>query len=77
MFLQLPDDFSFEQVIDVFFKMHYVFEIKFDERLENTMYFLKNFTYKMNDRIRKPTTKMIELHDRLISFLSPATNNQN
>lgn len=69
-FLQLPDDFTFDQVIDMLFKIHYVFEIKFDERLQNMMYFLKNYVYKMCDRNRKPTTKLIELHERLLPFYS-------
>lgn len=71
--LQLPDHFSFAQVIDVFFKMHFVFDIKFDERLQNTMFFLKIFMYKMNEA-RKATTKMVELHERLLPFLSTEVN---
>lgn len=54
--------------------MHYVFKIKFDERLQNLMYFLENYIYKMEDRKRKPTTKMIELHERLLLFLAPVTS---
>lgn len=49
--------------------MHHVFEIEFDERLRNVMFFLKYYTYKMKEGARKPTTKMIELHERLQSVV--------
>lgn len=51
--------------------MHHVFEIKFDERLQNSMTFLMSFVYKMKGGSRKPTVKMIELHDRLMSSVIP------
>lgn len=41
--------------------------MEFDERLQNAMSFIKHFVYKMKDGAKKPTTKMIELHDRLLS----------
>lgn len=66
--LQLPHDFTFAQTIDLFFKIHDIFEIKFDERLQNAIFFLKHYTYKMKQGKMKPTTKMIELYNHLESI---------
>lgn len=63
----MPGNFSFMETLDLYFKLHHVFEIKFDERLQNVMFFLKHYMFKMKDGTKKPTTKMIELHDYLIS----------
>lgn len=60
--------------MDLFFKMHHVFEIKFDERLQNSMTFLMSFVYKMKGSSRKPTVKMIELHNRLMSIVLPVSS---
>lgn len=77
-YLQLPLDFSFAQAIDIYFKLHDIFEIKFDERLQAAMYFLKHYIFGMKEGSRKPTTKMIELHNYLLSInLLPETNEQN
>lgn len=66
--LQLPHDFTFAQTIDLFFKIHDIFEIKFDERLQNAIFFLKHYTYKMKQGKMNPTTKMIELYNHLESI---------
>lgn len=65
--LQIPDNFSFMETLDLYFKLHHVFEIKFDERLQNVMFFMKHYWFKMKDGAKKPTTKMIELQNYLAS----------
>lgn len=65
IYLQVPDEFGFHQVIDLYFKLHHLFEIKFDDRLKNTFDFIQHYLYKLNHGACKPTTKMIELHHRL------------
>lgn len=68
LYLQLPPGFSFAQTIDLYFKIHEIFGIKFDERLQHAMFFLKHYIYKMKEGNRKPTTKLIELYNRLESI---------
>lgn len=68
LYLQLPPGFSFAQTIDLYFKIHEIFGIKFDERLQHAMFFLKHYIYKMEEGNRKPTTKLIELYNRLESI---------
>lgn len=65
IYLQVPDEFAFQQVIDLYFKLHHVFEIKFDDRLKNTFDFIQYYLYGLKKRACNPTTKMIELHHRL------------
>lgn len=67
-YLQLPLDFSFAQTIDIYFKIHEIFGIKFDERLQFAMFYLKHYVYKMKEGNRKPSTKLIELHNHLSSI---------
>lgn len=55
------------ETLDLYFKLHHVFEIKFDERLQNVMFFMKHYWFKMKDGAKKPTTKMIELQNYLAS----------
>lgn len=64
------------QTVDLYFKLHHVFEIKFDERLQNVMSFLKFYAFKMKEAARKPTTRMIELHDHLLSYVLLGQENE-
>lgn len=63
-FLQMPDDWSFRQVFDFYFKAHKVFDLKFDPDLENAMVFLQTYLFKLEDGQKPPTQPMKELiHD--------------
>lgn len=73
-YLQLPPNFSFAQTIDIYFKIHEIFGIKFDERLQCVMFYLKYYVYKMKEGNRKPSTKIIELHNHLLSVDLPEIN---
>lgn len=74
--LQIPPEFSFSMVIDLYFKLHHIFEMKFDERLQNAMFFLKHYVYKMKEGAKKPSTKMIDLHNHLLSCNITPSNDQ-
>lgn len=63
---QIPMDWSFTQVVDIFFKIHFVFKIEFDENIKNMMFFFKRFFYGLIiEKKKKPTTRMRDLFDRV------------
>lgn len=71
LYLQLPPGFTFAETIDLYFKIHEIFGIKFDERLQQAIFFLKHYIFKMKEGNRRPTTKLIELHNHLLSVVLP------
>lgn len=59
--MYVPKEFSFEETVDLFFKMHYALSLEFDPRMENVFLFLEHYIYKIEDGEKKPYTTMIEL----------------
>lgn len=57
----MPDDWSFYQVFDFYFKAHKIFNLKFDPILENAMIFVQSYFYDVSDGSKKPTQSMKEL----------------
>lgn len=49
MFFQVPSEFSFIQVIDLFFKLHKVFNLDFDKSIMQLMLFFGYFVYGMTN----------------------------
>lgn len=64
--MYVPTEFSFEQTVDLFFKMHYVLSLEFDPRLENVFLFMEHYIYKMEGGTKTPYTTMIELSNLVI-----------
>lgn len=64
---QLPREYGFADVVDVFFKVHYVFSTEFEPNLTPLMSFLRHYLYKMLDR-RQPTNKMKEIWHKITSI---------
>lgn len=67
-FFQIPDHFNINQVYDLWFKIHHIFNINFDKQLVNAMLFIQHFVYGMKGP-KKPTTKMEDVFNRLIRML--------
>lgn len=64
--MYVPKEFSFEQTVDLFFKMHYVLSLEFDPRLENVFLFMEHYIYEMEGGAKRPYTTMIELSNLVI-----------
>lgn len=64
--MYVPKEYSFEQTIDLFFKMHYVLSLEFDPRLENVFSFMEHYIYEMEGGAKQPYTTMIELSNAII-----------
>ncbi|XP_055304838.1 uncharacterized protein LOC129569726 [Sitodiplosis mosellana] len=58
--IPLPDDMDFLHVFDLFFKVHKIFDLKYEPRLHNMMVFVENFIYKVKNEHR-PTNRMLEI----------------
>lgn len=61
----MPSGFGFFETFDLFYKMHEVLNLDFDERIGHVMLFIKNFIYK-DTRGKNPTPKMKATFNRLI-----------
>lgn len=59
--LQMPSDWSTNQVFDFYFKAHKIFNLKFDPVIENAMTFIQTYFYHVSDGSKKPTQAMKEL----------------
>lgn len=66
---QLPVNWKAVEVLDFFFKIHYILELNFHPALQNMITFLQNYFYK-SANIKKPTQAMKEL----INFLKVSTD---
>lgn len=59
-FLQIPETYDIISVIDLFYKLHFVFDVDFEPNVSPMMVFLQRFVYNMIDRNRTPTNRMKE-----------------
>lgn len=64
--MYVPTEFSFEQTVDLFFKMHYVLSLEFDPRMGNVFLFMEHYIYKMEGGEKTPYTSMIELSNLIV-----------
>lgn len=55
---QVPAQFTFTEVFDLFFKAHYVFNVSFDESIDPMMMFIKQYFYKIRESKYIPTPHM-------------------
>lgn len=51
---------DFLHVFDLFFKVHKIFDLKYEPRLHNMMVFVENFIYKVKNE-HKTTNRMLEI----------------
>lgn len=63
-FFQVPSEWTFSQVFDVFFKIHMVFDITFEKNISPTMIFIGHYFYGLYTKEFKPTVTMKNLRDR-------------
>lgn len=61
----MPSDFGFDETFNLFYKMHDVLDLEFDEGIGNMMTFIRNFMYNDNQG-KRPTPKMRDIFNRLI-----------
>lgn len=60
--LQVPSQFDFSQVLDLFYKVHTVFHTNYDPQLENMFYYIEHYIYGV-EHSKEPSLKMIELYN--------------
>lgn len=63
--LQVPSQWDFNQIVDLFFKVHMVFDIKFEINIKPTMTFLAAFLYKFEGSAFKPTLSMTNWNNKI------------
>lgn len=62
---QVPDNFTGAQVFDWFFKVHKIFNLRFDPNLNPMMGFVQKFIYGIKSKSFKATNRMNELNNSL------------
>lgn len=63
--LQVPAQFTFTEVFDLFFKAHYAFDLSFDESIDPMMTFIKHYFYQIAEVKYIPTTHMTRVFNDL------------
>lgn len=64
--LQVPPDFDIIRTLDMFFKLHKIFNLNFDPHIKAMMVFLQSKAYHMAlEKGYKRTTAVIQLSDYL------------
>lgn len=53
------------QTVDLFFKIHFVFNLNFDPNLVPMMNFMKCYIYELHDDSFVPSTTMIDIWTKL------------
>lgn len=56
---QVPSNFNFIQALDMYYKVHKVFNIPFHKHLVQVMSFFSGFVYRMEEDIRMLTPKSL------------------
>lgn len=62
-FLKVPTDWDFISVLDLFIKIHLVFNIQYHQSLKQFMIFFENFAFNITDKTQSPTA-----HETYIQF---------
>lgn len=60
-YLKVPEAFDFIGVVDLFFKIHKIFQLKFHDYLKTAMQFLERFIYEISIDDAFITDKMRDL----------------
>lgn len=61
-------EFAFIQVVDIFIKLHKVFNLEYNKEISKTMQFFEYFAYDLLDSKRFMTNRMEETAKRLLVF---------
>lgn len=67
---QMPNGYTILQTFDVFFKVHKIFDLNFDKNIINAMHFIEHYLYKMIDKNVSITTRMQDIHNRIVRQFS-------
>lgn len=62
---KVPESFSFIQTVDLYFKLHKVFNQSFEPTLVNMMTFVQYSVFSMKERGVNPTNRMNEVANML------------
>lgn len=60
---QLPITCNFLKAFDLFFKLHKIFDLKFEPNISNVMRFVEYFIYKI--QTEQPTDRMLEIFNMI------------
>lgn len=70
VYSQVPSDWTFQQTVDLFFKVHSVFDIKFEVNINPTMTFLARYLYGFKGSIYKTTLTMNNFHAKVTAAIA-------
>lgn len=62
--MQLPEDATFIDAFDIFFKAHKIFDFNYEPTLRNMMTFVENYIYKLEGE-HTPTNRMTDISQYL------------
>lgn len=68
-FFQLPLGYDINKTIDLLFKVHIIFGLKFDANLKNMFEFLQYFVYNIREKDLSPTTRMKDIFKKLTNWI--------
>lgn len=63
---KVPVDYKVEEVVDLFFKSHLIFELQFHPHIKNLMSFLQVFIYEMKHEQIAVTTRMKDVKNKIL-----------
>lgn len=58
-------EYDIKKTIDLLFKIHIVFDLRFDANLKYMFEFLQYYVYNMRENDIKPTTRMKDISNKL------------
>lgn len=61
----MPQNFGLLETFDLFYKMHFVLDLDFDESMTNMMHFVQHYLYE-DDGGKRPSPSMKTLFNRMI-----------
>lgn len=62
---QVPLQYNFIQVMDLFFKVHKIFDLDFNKSIKPMMVFLEYFIYKIRETGHYLTPRIREVADKI------------
>lgn len=68
-FFKVPKEFSFLGVMDLFFKVHKLFNIGYHRSLKSLMVFLEKYVYDTNDSMRTLTVTVQETAAKIMNAI--------
>lgn len=71
----MPQGFDIGLTFDVFFKLHKIFNLNFEPNIKNAMNFVQHFVYGFKERGVKMTTRMEDVHNRVLRTINNEQSN--